>query len=345
MIVLSSKCDEKRFSSQTRSDVNSTARLSRTHSYRTDDSVSCHPSVYSRSRSRRLERLHRVLGLPKPLHPLISLVDNTAIAINREDLPASFLLNFYKISYKKGLQGKLKYGQHYYDFDEGGLVFTSPNQVLATTTDDAEYAGYTMLIHPDFIRNYPLGKNIKNYGFFSYAVHEALHLSDKEKQIVQSIFRNIEDELAAGVDEFSQDVIISQIELLLNYSNRFYKRQFITRKAASNDLLEKLETLLDDYFNNDSALVKGLPTVQFLSDQLHVSPGYLSDMLRSLTGQNAQAHIHNKLIEKAKEILSITNLTVAEVAYQLGFEHPQSFNKLFKRKTKLTPVAFKQSFN
>lgn len=288
--------------------------------------------------------LHRVLGLPKPLHPLVSLVDNTAIAINKEEIPTSFLLNFYKISYKTGLHGKIRYGQNYYDFDEGGLVFTSPNQLLATT-DDTEYLGHTLLIHPDFIGNHALGKNIKNYGFFSYSVHEALHLSDKEKQIIKSILRNIEDELQSSIDEFSQDVIISQIELLLSYSNRFYKRQFITRKAVVNDLLEKLEALLNTYFNNETALVKGLPTVQYLSDQLNVSPRYLSDMLRSLTGLNAQQHIHNKLIEKAKEILSISNLTVAEVAYQLGFEHPQSFSKLFKSKTNLTPIEFKQSFN
>jgi len=285
-----------------------------------------------------------VLGLPKPLHPLVSLVDNTTIAINKQDLPASFLLNFYKISYKTGLHGKIRYGQNYYDFDEGGLVFTSPNQLLATT-DDTEYLGHTLLIHPDFILNHALGKNIKNYGFFSYSVHEALHLSDKEKQIIISVFNNIEDELETSIDEFSQDVIISQIELLLSYSNRFYKRQFITRKAVANDLIEKLETLLNAYFNDEIPLLKGLPTVQYLSEQLNVSPKYLSDMLRSLTGQNAQQHIHNKLIEKAKEILSLTNLTVAQVAYQLGFEHPQSFSKLFKSKTNLTPVEFKQTFN
>lgn len=288
--------------------------------------------------------LHRVLGLPKPLHPLVSLVDNTEIAIDKDQLPASFLLNFYKISYKKGLHGKIRYGQNYYDFDEGGLVFTSPNQLLATT-DDTEYLGHTLLIHPDFIRNYPLGTNIKKFGFFSYAVHEALHLSEKEKLIILTIFKNIEDELQSTIDDFSQDVIIAQIDLLLNYSNRFYKRQFITRKAVSSDLLTKSETLMNDYFNNGTALMKGLPTVQYLAKQLNVSPRYLSDMLRSLTGQNAQQHIHNKLIEKAKEILSISNLSVAEVAYQLGFEHPQSFNKLFKRKTNLTPIEFKQSFN
>jgi len=285
-----------------------------------------------------------MLGLPKPLHPLVSLVDNTDIAIDKDQLPSSFLLNFYKISYKTGLRGKIRYGQNYYDFDEGGMVFTSPNQLMATE-DDAEYKGYTLLVHPDFIRNYPLGKNIKNFGFFSYAANEALHLSDKEKSVILNIFKNIEDELQSPIDDFSQDVIIAQIELILNYSNRFYKRQFITRKSANSDLLSKLEVLLNDYFNKETALMKGLPTVQYLADELHVSPHYLSDMLRTLTGQNAQQHIHHQLIEKAKEILSASNLSVAEIAYQLGFEHPQSFNKLFKRKTNLSPLQFRQSFN
>lgn len=287
--------------------------------------------------------LHRVLGLPKPLHPLVSLVDNTALAVNKGELPDSFLLNFYKISYKQGSSGKIRYGQNYYDFDEGGLVFTSPKQLLAIT-DDREYRGQTLLIHPEFIRNHSLAKNINNYGFFSYAANEALYLSDKEKNIIDSILANIGDELQSAIDDFSQDVIISQIELLLNYSNRFYKRQFITRKAVSNDLLTKLEELWTVHFNQQTALVKGLPTVQYLADQLNVSPRYLSDLLRSLTGQNAQQHIHDKLIEKAKEILSISNLSVAEVAYQLGFEHPQSFNKLFKSKTNYSPMAFRQSF-
>lgn len=288
--------------------------------------------------------LHRMLGLPKPLHPLVSLVDNTSIAVDKEQLRQSFLLNFYKISYKTGLRGKIRYGQNYYDFDEGGMIFTSPNQLLAAE-DDTEYKGYTLLVHPDFIRNYPLGKNIKNFGFFSYTANEALHLSEKEKSIILNIFKNIEDELHSSIDDFSQDVIIAQIELILNYSNRFYKRQFITRKSVNNDLLVKLETLLNDYFNKETALMKGLPTVQYVADELHVSPHYLSDMLRTLTGQNAQQHIHNKLIEKAKEILSVSNLSVAEIAYQLGFEHPQSFNKLFKRKTNLSPLQFRQSFN
>jgi AraC-like DNA-binding protein len=288
--------------------------------------------------------LFRMLGLPKPLHPLISLVDNSKIPIDKRQLNTSFLLNFYKISYKIGLRGKIRYGQGYYDFDEGGLMFTSPNQLLAIA-DDTEYAGLSLLIHPDFIRNYPLGKNIKDFGFFSYAANEALHLSEKERVVIRTILQNMEDELQTPIDDFSQDVMVSQIELLLNYSNRFYKRQFITRKAISSDLLSKMEALLDDYFNNNTALMKGVLTVQSLAEQLLVSPHYLSDMLRSLSGQNAQQHIHNKLIEKAKEILSNSTLSVAEIAYQLGFEHPQSFNKLFKRKTNLSPLEFRQSFN
>ena len=192
---------------------------------------------------------------------------------------------------------------------------------------------------------YPLAKKIKQYGFFSYSANEALHLSDKEKATIISIFKIIDEELNSRIDDFSQDVMISQIELLLNYANRFYKRQFITRKAVSNDLLQKLEEILDEYFNGEKSLSQGIPTVQYLSEKLNISPSYLSDMLRSLTGQNAQQHIHHKLIEKAKETLSTTNLSVSEVAYGLGFEHPQSFSKLFKTKTNLSPLEFRRSFN
>ncbi|MGN6351873.1 MAG: helix-turn-helix domain-containing protein, partial [Parafilimonas sp.] len=192
---------------------------------------------------------------------------------------------------------------------------------------------------------YPLSRKIKQYGFFSYAVNEALHLSEKEKETIIAIFKIIEEELNNRIDDFSQDVLIAQIELLLNYANRFYKRQFITRKAAGNDTLQKMEDVLDDYFNSEKSLQQGIPTVQYLAEQLNISAGYLSDMLRSLTGQNAQQLIHHKLVEKAKEILSTSDASVAEVAYQLGFEHPQSFSRLFKTKTKQSPLEFKRSFN
>lgn len=292
-----------------------------------------------------ISELHQALGLPKPLHPLLSLVDYSNIQADTAELKKGMIFNFYKVSYKKNFKGKVKYGQNYYDFDEGGLSFVSPHQLITAADDEADYGGYTLLFHPDFIRNHPLGKQIKNYGFFSYSVSEALYLSDKEKNVIIGIFKNIEMELDAAIDHFSQDVMISHIELLLTYSKRFYSRQFITRKIANNDLLTKLEELLSGYFDTEKALIGGLPTVQQLADQLNVTSHYLSDMLRTLTGQNTQQHIHHKLIEKAKEMLSTSNLSIAEIAYALGFEHPQSFNKIFKRKTKMSPVEFRESFN
>ncbi len=290
-----------------------------------------------------LSDFHRVLGLPKPLHPLISFTDIKDINIVDEHLGSSFLLNFYKISYKSNICGQAKYGQNYYDFGEGGLVYTAPNQIFEA--HNVESTGYLLLIHPDFFLSYPLATKIKQYGFFSYATNEALHISDKEKETIFSIFKIIDDELQSRIDDFSQDVIISQVDLLLNYSNRFYKRQFLTRKAVNNDLLEKLELFLDDCFNSEKTVLDGIPSVQYLSDHLNMSPNYLSDMLRTLTGQNTQQHIHNRLIEKAKEKLSTTELSISEIAYELGFEHSQSFNRLFKSKTNVTPLKFRASFN
>ena len=257
-------------------------------------------------------------------------------------------MNFYKISYKAKLSGRLRYGQHYYDFDEGGLLFASPNQIIGATDDEntqEDCSLYALLIHPDFFLGYPLAKKIRQYGFFSYSINEALHLSEEEKETIISIFKMIQSELNGRIDDFSQDVVISQIELLLNYANRFYKRQFITRKAVNNDLLQKLEDLLEDYFTHHTSLNQGLPTVGYLAEHMNLSASYLSDMLRSLIGQNAQQYIHGKLIEKAKEKLSTTSLSVSEVAYELGFEHSQSFSKLFKTKTNLSPLEFRRSFN
>lgn len=296
-----------------------------------------------------LANAHRAFGLPKPKHPLISLTGsaNTPGEVN---FPAgSHVLNFYKISYKSRLGGKLKYGQHYYDFDEGGLLFASPGQIIGNNEDDINSADecslYTLLIHSDFLWNSPLAKKIKQYGFFSYSANEALHLSEDEKEVVISIFKMIEAELNSRIDDFSQNVVISQIELLLNYADRFYKRQFITRKAVSSDLLQKLDDLLEAYFMEGTPLSQGLPTVGYLAEHLNLTPTYLSDMLRSLTGQNAQQHIHDKLTQKAKEILSTTNLSASEIAYQLGFEHPQSFTKFFKNKNSQSPIEFRAQFN
>lgn len=293
-----------------------------------------------------ISELHKILNLPKPLHPMISLVDNEDMKISNVKMDGSFLLDFYKVSYKYANDGIFGYGQSNYDFSEGGMIFTAPNQlIVANENIEAEYCGYTLFFHPNFIRTYPLGTTIKKYGFFSYDTNEALHLSEKEKNIIVGLFDSIKNELNTAIDELSQDVIVSYLEVLLNYSNRFYKRQFITRKIVNNDLLTKVEQLLERYFDDEKSLKKGLPTVEYLASQVHVSSHYLSDLLRNLTGQNAQQHIHSKLIEKAKDLLISTNLSVAEIAYQLGFEYPQSFSKLFKKKTKLTPMEFKNSLN
>jgi AraC family transcriptional activator of pobA len=292
-----------------------------------------------------INEMQRGFGLPHPLHPLISMLDYSKVQITPEMLAHPFVMDFYNITYNESAGCRMRYGQTVYDFEEGGMFFTSPGQPLTAIQTADSSLGFTLLIHPDFFRNYPLDSKIKSYGFFSYAVNESLHLSGKERTIITTIAKNIGDELETAIDEISQDVLISQIELLLNYSQRFYKRQFITRKPVNNALLEKLDKILDQYFNDKTALMKGLPTVQLLAGQLNLSPKYLGDMLRSLTGHNTQQHIHIKLIEKAKEILTITDLTVGEIAFLLGFEHPQSFSKLFKSKTNLSPLEFRASYN
>ena len=290
--------------------------------------------------------LHRILELPKPEHPLVSVINMADITPLIDEKMQSIIYNFYSICIKKDFKGKMKYGQHYYDFDEGTMTFFSPGQVINTVlTDDMSCKGYWLIVHKDFIRNYQLGKNIDRYGFFSYDVHEALHLSEKEETMLASLMKNIQQEYISVTDKFSQDVIVSQIELLLNYCNRFYNRQFITRKSAPNGLLAQLEILLAEYFSSGLVQEKGLPTVQYISGRLNVSANYLGDMLRALTGQSTQQHIQDKLIEKAKEILTTTSLSVGEIAYELGFGYPQSFSKLFKNKTQLSPLEFRQSFN
>jgi AraC-like DNA-binding protein len=225
------------------------------------------------------------------------------------------------------------------------LAFLKPKQIVFPPEDIESYEGVALYFHPDFIRNYPLGKTINQYGFFSYDVSEALFLSAKEKEIIADLFASIGNELHNNIDSFSQDVLVSQIELLLNYSNRFYNRQFITRKAVNHDIITSLDHLLNSYFEEENSLKNGLPSVKYISTELKLSQRYLSDMLRSLTGLNTQQYIQNAIIEKAKEKLSTTTLSVSEIAYELGFEHAQSFSKLFKTKTNVSPLEFRQSFN
>ena len=292
-----------------------------------------------------ISALMRRMDQPKPLHPLVAMINYNNVKVALTDAGNKFSLDFYKISFKTSFNGKVKYGHGYYDFEEGGLAFLAPNQIVTMSDDANDYEGYSLFFHPDMIRNYQLGNTIQNYGFFSYSISEALHLSEKEKIDISLLFQAISKELDNNIDHFSQDVLVSQIELLLNYSNRFYNRQFITRKSIHNDLIGRMNIFLSDRFDQQKTSLTGLPSVQEVSDHLQVSPRYLTDMLKSLTGQSAQQHIHNQLVERAKNRLTNTTLTIAEIAYNLGFEHPQSFNKLFKQKTNISPLEFRQSFH
>ena len=299
-------------------------------------------------RIKTISEFHRLRGLPKPEHPLISIVDYSKIRRPADIGKTNWIFDFYQISIKRGMNAKLKYGQQQYDFDEGIMFFISPNQVFRIEPElnqKEKQSGHMLLIHPDFLWGTPLAKTNKQYDFFDYSVNEALFLSEKEEVTINSIIDNIQQEYHANIDKFSKQIIISQIETLLNYSERFYNRQFITREKANHQILDRLDKLLTNYFNSEDLVTKGLPSVQHVAEKLNVSPSYLSNLLRTLTGQNTQQHIHDKLIEKAKEKLSNTDLTVSEIAYELGFEHLQSFSKMFKSKTKLSPLEFRQSFN
>lgn len=299
-------------------------------------------------RIKSISEFHRLRGLPKPEHPLISVVNVADLKRKQDEGPTNFIFDYYSISLKKDCVGKFKYGQQEYDFDEGVMFFIAPNQVFGVEnrkSETSKQTGWMLLIHPDFLWNTPLAKTIKQCEYFDYSVHEALFLSAKEETVIAGIMQNIQQEYHSNIDKFSQSVIIAQVELLLTYSERFYQRQFITRKISNHQILDRLEEMLNEYFNSDDLIKKGLPTVQHIAETLNVSPNYLSGLLKTLTGQSTQQHIHDKLIEKAKEKLSTTNLSVSEIAYELGFEHPQSFSKLFKTKTNFSPLEFRQSFN
>lgn len=292
-----------------------------------------------------ISEFHQVMSLKTPRHPLVSLIDFQDILQPKSGILREFIFGFYSIAIKKDFKGKFKYGQNHYDFDEGVMSFIAPGQLLAeNNADDNPISGYLLVFHPDFLRGYPLEEKIRKMGFFSYSLNEALYLSADEEQMIAGVMQNIGKEYDSPIDLYSQDVMISHLEVLLNYSSRFYNRQFITRKHINHDLLTSLEKELREYIDSDAPHDRGLPTVHLLSEKLKVSPSYLSDMLKGLTGLTAQQHIQEKLIDKAKELLSTTSLTVAEVAYILGFEHPQSLNRIFKKKTDLSPLQFRRSF-
>ncbi|MEZ0459189.1 helix-turn-helix transcriptional regulator [Sphingobacterium thalpophilum] len=294
-----------------------------------------------------ISTLHQFLGLKKPANPLISVFNFDDVKLEPETILGAITTDFYVIALKKDCAGgKCRYGQQYYDFDEGTMYFIAPHQVLQF--DDIlldKVRGFVLVVHPDFLHGYGLASHIKEYGYFSYTANEALHLSEKEEKTIFDIIANIEQEIDFNMDSFTQDLLVSNLDVLLKYCDRYYNRQFLTRKKINSDLLSRLELLLDDYFNNDKLTINGIPSVHSIADQLHLSANYLSDMLRVQTGQTTQQHIQNRLIEKAKELLSTTSMSVSEIAYQLGFEHPQSFHRLFKSRTSLSPLEFRSSLN
>jgi AraC family transcriptional activator of pobA len=295
-------------------------------------------------RIRSVSDVHRLMGLPKPHHPLISMIELQGFKADPNI--QSVVFDMYSISLKRGCD-KLIYGQQKYDFDEGLMGFMAPGQVLRGEDNGVPHnlQGWMLFIHPDFLWNTSLAGKIRQFEYFDYAANEALFLSDKEETMINGIADHIRTEYQANIDKFSQDVIIAQLELLFTYAQRFYERQFITRKIMNNRVLGQLEMILTGHFDDDRRLAEGLPSVQYLAASLNLSAKYLGSLLKQLTGLTTQQHIHEKLIQKAKEKLSTTDLNVAEIAYSLGFEHAQSFSKLFKDKTNLSPLAFRASFN
>jgi len=295
-----------------------------------------------------ISEFHDFCNLPKPEHPLISLIDYSKVSYPINDSELKWIQHFYSVGLKRNVNAKFNYGQQQYDFDSGVLTFVSPLQFLKIEINQdimVEPTGWLLLIHPDFLWNSSLATKIKSYDFFQYAVNEALFLSDKEETVIVEILQSIEKEYQANIDKFSQELIIAQIEMLLIYSERYYERQFLTRKKSSHELLDRFEQTLLRYFKSGRPLENGIPTVKSIAAEMNISPNYLGTLLRLHTKQNTQQHIQNKLIEYAKERLSTTNLSVSEIGYELGFEHSQSFNKLFKSKTNLTPLEFRQSLN
>lgn len=306
-------------------------------------------SITKVHRVKSISEFHVLMGLPRPDHPLISVINLEEVEWPAGKRPTKRVLDYYTISLKRGTGGIFKYGQQQYEAQGGVMYFLAPGQVFSPPVKDegsktAKLSGWALYVHPDFFWNTPLAKKIKKHEYFSYSVNEALWLTEKEELVMISMIQNIQGEYLANMDKFSQDIIISQIETLLNYCDRFYHRQFLTHKIENHQILYRLEELLSKYFNSTDLLVKGLPSVHYIAEKLNISPNYLSSLLKVLTGRNTQQHIQDKMIEKAKEKISTTELSVSEISYALGFEYPQSFSRLFKAKTGLSPLAFRQTF-
>lgn len=274
------------------------------------------------------------------LHPLVSVVDLSK-ADPRQHQRLSY--GFYVVFLKKINCGDLRYGLNNYDYEEGTLVFLAPGQVIGDNIPGSFYQpqGLALVFHRDLIHGTPLGRNIDEYKFFSYDVHEALHLSEKERYIVLDCFSKIEYELQQSIDKHSRKLIAANIELFLNYCTRFYDRQFMTRETANRTILQKFDALLTDFYQSDKPQVLGLPTVAYCAGELNLSANYFGDLIKKETGKSAQEYIQAKVMDLAKDKIFGTTKTVAEIAYELGFKYPQHFSRLFKQKTGHSPNDYR----
>lgn len=287
-----------------------------------------------------VDKYNKLHGL-ETLHPLVSVVDMTKATKGVNHIQMNYGL--YALFLKGGKECDIKYGRRSYDYQEGTIVSFAPGQVIEVNMieDNVQPKVYGIIFHPDLIRDTSLGQSIRNYGFFSYTVNEALHLSQRERDIVMDCLNKIQLELEHSIDKHSKHLIAMNIELLLNYCMRFYERQFITREVVNRDILQKFENLIDDYFHNDLPQVGGLPSVKYFADSVHLSANYFGDLIKKETGKSAQEYIHFKLIEQAKNLIVQSNKTMSEIAYQLGFAYPQHFGRLFKKQTGVTPNEYR----
>ncbi len=280
----------------------------------------------------------------KPTHPLITIIDVSKLAYGEERIGLRFAADMYCIALKDASCG-LDYGRNHYDFNEGVLIFTGPQQVLSVKKAQKlnEVKGWMLYFHPDLIRNTALGSQMEKYSFFSYEVFEALHLSDQEQKTVTQCVDMIQSEIKERIDNHSQQVLVSNLELLLNYCVRYYERQFNTRTARNKDMISKVESLLRDYYTTGKLVELGPPSIAYLAEKCHLSANYLSDLLKKETGRTAKDHINDFLINKAKNLLLSSTDTISGIAYTLGFNYPHYFSRLFKSKTGLTPQEYRQS--
>jgi AraC-like DNA-binding protein len=290
-----------------------------------------------------ISQLLQSSGLGTPNHPLITLIDAAKISFSEEMLGLNISSDLYSIGLKDASCG-LDYGRNSYDFSEGVLFFSAPNQMFTVSKVQKlnEVKGWILYFHPDLIRNTKLGEQIDNYNFINYEVNEALHLSEKEQSVICDLVKLIENEINQRIDNHSQQVLVSNIELVLSYSQRFYERQFNTRSAQNSDIVSKVESLLKNYYKNNELIEKGQPTIKYLADNCYLSPNYLSDLLSKVTGRSAKEHINDFLLDKAKHLLLGTTDSVNTIAYSLGFNYPHYFGRLFKKKTGKTPQEFRK---